>query len=63
MVSFFIKLWKIQNKKDKKHGEIFEAVLKAKYKFEKEGEYVVACKVQDNLAGETITSKKVGVDK
>jgi len=42
---------------------IFEAVLKARHKFEKEGEYVVACKVQDNLAGETILSKKVETEK
>ncbi|MBU1000004.1 hypothetical protein KKE78_01225 [Patescibacteria group bacterium] len=48
-----------EKKKDKKHGEIFEAVLKTKHKFEKEGKCVVACKVQDNLAGETILSKKV----
>lgn len=48
-----------EKKKDKKHGEIFEAVLKAKHKFERDGEYTVACKVQDNLAGETILSKKV----
>ena len=50
-----------EKKKDKRHGEIFEATLKAKHKFEKEGEYVVACKVQDNLAGETITSNYVRV--
>lgn len=48
-----------EKKKDKKHGEIFEAVLKGRHKFEKEGEYVVACKVQDNLAGETIFSIKL----
>jgi len=45
--------------KDKIHGERFEAVLKAKHKFEKEDEYIIACKVQDNLAGETILSKKI----
>jgi len=43
--------------KDKIHGEIFRAILTAKHKFEKEGEYTIACKVQDNLAGETILSK------
>lgn len=48
-----------EKKKDKKRGEIFEAILKAKHKFEKEGEYTIACKVQDNLAGEIIMSKKV----
>ncbi|OGY21940.1 MAG: hypothetical protein A2126_01025 [Candidatus Woykebacteria bacterium GWB1_45_5] len=51
-----------EKKQDKKHGEIFEAVLKAKHKFEKTGEYTVACKVQDNLAGETILSRKVEVN-
>lgn len=45
--------------KDKTKGEIFRAILTAKYKFEKEGEYTVACKVQDNLAGEVILSRKV----
>lgn len=52
-----------EKKKYKKHGEIFEAVLKAKHKFDKEGEYTIACKIQDNLAGETILSKKVEVEK
>lgn len=47
--------------KDKKHGEIFEAVLKAKNKFERRGEYLIACKVQDNLAGETTSSKKIEI--
>ena len=51
-----------EKKKDKKRGEIFEAVLKAKHKFEREGKYVIACKVQDNLAGETILSKKVEIE-
>ena len=45
--------------KDKKKGERFKAILKAKYKFEKAGKYIVACKVQDNLAGETIFNKKI----
>lgn len=52
-----------EKKKDKKRGEIFEAVLKAKHKFEKEGNYIVACKVQDNLAGETILSKRIIINK
>ena len=52
-----------EKKKDKKHGEVFEAILKAKHKFEKEGEYTIACKVQDNLAGETILGKIVEVKK
>ncbi|MEK7542058.1 MAG: site-specific DNA-methyltransferase [Patescibacteria group bacterium] len=42
--------------KDKKRGEIFTAILKAHHSFEKSGEFVVACRVQDNLAGETIFS-------
>jgi hypothetical protein len=50
-----------EKKKDKKRGEIFEAILTAKHKFEKSGEYSVACKVQDNLAGEAILSKKLEI--
>lgn len=50
-----------EKKKDKKHGEIFEAVLKSKNRFEKKGEYLVACKVQDNLAGETILAKELTI--
>lgn len=50
-----------EKKKDKKRGEIFEAMVKARHKFEKEGDYIVACKVQDNLAGETILSKRLEV--
>ena len=52
---------KLRNGAGKKHGEIFEAIFKASHKFEKDGEYVVACKVQDNLAGETILSKKMEI--
>ena len=47
--------------KNKKQGEIFKAILKAKHKFEKPGEWPVACKVQDNLAGETIFSKIIKI--
>ena len=47
--------------KDKKRGELFKAILKAKHKFEKLGEWSIACKVQDNLAGETILSKKIEI--
>lgn len=47
--------------KDKKQGEIFKATLKAKHKFEKSGKYIIACKVQDNLAGETIFSKRITI--
>jgi len=48
--------------KDKKKGERFKAILKARHKFEKSGEYTIACKVQDNLAGETIFSQKIEVE-
>lgn len=51
-----------EKKRDSKRGEIFEAVLAAKYKFEKSGEYTVACRIQDNLAGETIMDMKVVVN-
>ena len=47
--------------KDKNKGEQFKAILKARHIFEKAGEYTIACKVQDNLAGETIFSKKIKV--
>ncbi len=47
--------------KSKKRGEQFKAILKAKYIFEKAREYAVACKVQDNLAGEIIFSKKIKI--
>ncbi|MBU4481656.1 hypothetical protein KKH59_05120, partial [Patescibacteria group bacterium] len=47
--------------KDKKKGEQFKAILTAKHIFEKIGEYTIACKVQDNLAGETIFSKKIKI--
>lgn len=46
-----------EKKKDKKRGESFEALLKARHKFKEEGEFTIACKVQDNLAGETILAK------
>lgn len=45
----------------KKKGEHFVAVLKAKHSFEKEGEVTIACKVQDNLAGEAIISRLVRI--
>ena len=47
--------------KDKKKGEQFKAILKARHILNKAGEYTIACKVQDNLAGETILSKKVKI--
>ena len=52
---------KLRNGASKKKGEHFKAVLKAKHAFEKFGEAIVACKVQDNLAGETIFSRKIKV--
>ena len=42
-------------------GERFEAILTARHKFDKPGTYTVACKVQDNLAGETIFSKTIEI--
>jgi DNA modification methylase len=48
--------------KPKGRDERFEAVLTAKHKFEKAGEYTIACKVQDNLAGETVLAKRVKVE-
>jgi DNA modification methylase len=48
--------------KIKGKGERFEAILTAKHKFEREGEYTIACKVQDNLAGEAILAKKVKIE-
>ena len=46
---------------DKKKGERFKAILKASHTFEKSGEVTIACKIQDNLAGEIIFSKKVKI--
>ena len=46
---------------DKKKGERFKAVLKAKHVFEHSGEATIACKVQDNLAGETVLAKIIKV--
>jgi len=48
--------------KDKNKGEQFKAILKARHIFEKAGEYTIACKVQDNLAGETILNKNLVVE-
>jgi len=52
-----------QRVKPKGRDERFEAILTAKHKFEKEGEYTIACKVQDNLAGETVLAKNMRVEK
>ena len=46
--------------KDKRRGERFEYVPTARHKFEKPGEYVIACRVQDNLGGEFLRAVKVG---
>jgi len=51
-----------RQRKDKKRGQIFEALLTAKHKFEKKGSHVIACKFQDNLAGETIICKEIEID-
>jgi len=51
-----------QKIKFKGQEERFEAVLTAKHRFDKEGEYTIACKVQDNLAGEAILAKKIRVE-
>jgi DNA modification methylase len=42
-------------------GERFEAILTARHKFDNPGTCTIACKVQDNLAGETIVSKTIEV--
>ena len=46
---------------EKKGGEHFRAVLKAKHIFDKSGEVTIACKVQDNLAGEIVLAKIIKV--
>jgi DNA modification methylase len=43
-------------------GERFEAILTARHKFEKPGTHTVACKVQDNLAGEAVLAKQASVN-
>lgn len=48
--------------KVKGYGERFEAILTARHKFDKEGEWTIACTVQDNLAGETVLAKKISVE-
>ena len=47
---------------DKKKGERFKAVLKAKHTFEQSDEVTIASKVQDNLAGEMIRSLKININ-
>jgi hypothetical protein len=51
-----------QKVKPKGKDERFEAILTAKHKFGKEGEYTIACKVQDNLAGETTSAMRIKVE-
>jgi len=51
-----------QKIKPKGRDERFEAILTATHKFDKPGECTIACKVQDNLAGETVLAKKIRVD-
>ena len=46
---------------DRRRGERFEAVLTAKHQFETPGECLVACRVQDNLGGESIMTAKISV--
>lgn len=48
-----------QKIKPKGRDERFEAILTARHKFENGGEYTIACKVQDNLAGETVLAKRI----
>jgi len=48
--------------KNKKKGEQFKAILAAKHIFEKSGEYTIACKIQDNLAGETVLSREISIN-
>ena len=50
-----------EKSKEKQLGEIFKAKLIAQHKFENSGEVSIACKVQDNLAGETILSKVIKI--
>jgi hypothetical protein len=49
--------------KGKKVARKFEAVLTAEHEFESAGEHAVACRVQDNLGGESIKSVIVEVPK
>jgi len=46
--------------REQKDGK-YRAILKAEKEFEKPGKYVVACRVQDNLGGETIKTKNIEV--
>lgn len=57
---YILRREKVRGKK-RGAGERFEAVLTAKHAFEKPGEYTIACRVQDNLGGETILSKRTSI--
>ena len=46
--------------REQKDGK-YVAILKAEKEFEKLGRYIVACRVQDNLGGETIKTKGVEI--
>ncbi len=46
--------------REQKDGK-YVAILKAEKEFEKPGKYIIACRVQDNLGGETIKTKEVEI--
>ncbi len=52
----------IKGKETKEKGRKFEAVLVAEHEFENTGRVAVACRVQDNLGGETIKTVEVEVE-
>ena len=47
--------------REKKGQGEFEAVFDAEHEFAKDGEYIIAARVQDNLDGEAITAVKIKV--
>lgn len=49
----------ILGRKEAKDG--FEAVLSAEREFEKNGKFIIACRVQDNLGGEAIKTAEVEI--
>lgn len=46
--------------REQKDGK-YVAILKSEKEFEKPGKYIVACRVQDNLGGETVRTKEIEV--
>lgn len=46
--------------REQKDGK-YVAILKAEKEFEKFGKYIIACRVQDNLGGETIKTKEMEI--